>query len=260
MDGGPKEGEICVVVDIIDGPTEEQEGGSTLNANKEREALRQIHEDPRLSRFLEEWEKYLEDAAAHVESKNVNPIEVEVECLLQIENDQKLNRALIDWEKRFKVALSRIDKKRTRSINTKNELYQLIGFYSVFQGVVLTAVAQTNLIRCSQSWGPASLSLLASVSTIASVYAKLKDYSQLRRALEEETNDSRVWQNWIASLKTTGADFKFPQPVESAEQSTKKPAGLKLIYLWAILLFLFLFSAITLASCFVVLCNRNSSN
>jgi hypothetical protein len=103
-----------------------------------------------------------------------------------------LNRALIDWEKRFKVALSRIDKKRTRSINTKNELYQLIGFYSVFQGVVLTAVAQTNLIRCSQSWGPASLSLLASVATIASVYAKLKDYSQLRRALEEETNDSRV--------------------------------------------------------------------
>ncbi|CAK9213840.1 unnamed protein product [Sphagnum troendelagicum] len=125
MAGGPKEGEICVVVDIIDGPTEEQEGGSTLNANKEREALHRIHEDPKLSRFLEEWETYLEDAPAHVESKNVNPIE-------------------------------------------------------------------TNLIRCSQSWGPASLSLLASVATIASVYAKLKDYSQLRRALEEETNDSRV--------------------------------------------------------------------
>lgn len=96
-----------MVVDIIDGPTEEQEGGSTLNANKEREALRRIDEDPKLSRFLEEWETYLEHAPAHVESKNVNPIEVEVECLLQIENDQKLNRALTDWEKRFKVALSR---------------------------------------------------------------------------------------------------------------------------------------------------------
>ncbi len=192
MAGGPKEGEIFLVVDIIDGPTEEQEGGSTLNANKEREALRRIHEDPKLSRFLEELEKYLEHAAAHVESKNFNPIEVEVECLLQIEKDPKLNRALIDWEKQFKAALSRIEKKRTRSINTKNELYQLIGFYSVFQGVVLTAVAQTNLIRCSQSWGPASLSLLASVATIAGVYAKLKDYSELRCALEDETNDSKV--------------------------------------------------------------------
>ncbi len=181
-----------MVVDIIDGLTEEQEGGSTLNANKESEALRRLHEDPKLSRFLEEWEKYVEDAAAHVESKNVNPIEVEVECLLQIENDPKLNRALIDWEEQFKLASSRIEKKRTRSINAKNELYQLIGFYSVFQGVVLTSVAQTNLIRCSQSWGPASLSLLASVATIASVYAKLKDYSQLMRALEEETQDSKV--------------------------------------------------------------------
>jgi hypothetical protein len=260
MAGGPKEGEICVVVDIIDGLTEEQEGGSTLNANKESEALRRLHEDPKLSRFLEEWEKYVEDAAAHVESKNVNPIEVEVECLLQIENDPKLNRALIDWEEQFKLASSRIEKKRTRSINAKNELYQLIGFYSVFQGVVLTSVAQTNLIRCSQSWGPASLSLLASVATIASVYAKLKDYSQLMRALEEETQDSKVWHEWIGSLKTTGADFKFPQPVEPAKESKKKSAGLKLKYLWAILLSLLLFSAIILASCFVVVCNRNSSN
>lgn len=249
-----------MVVDIIDGLTEEQEGGSTLNANKESEALRRLHEDPKLSRFLEEWEKYVEDAAAHVESKNVNPIEVEVECLLQIENDPKLNRALIDWEEQFKLASSRIEKKRTRSINAKNELYQLIGFYSVFQGVVLTSVAQTNLIRCSQSWGPASLSLLASVATIASVYAKLKDYSQLMRALEEETQDSKVWHEWIGSLKTTGADFKFPQPVEPAKESKKKSAGLKLKYLWAILLSLLLFSAIILASCFVVLCNRNSSN
>ncbi|KAH9530766.1 hypothetical protein CY35_19G001900 [Sphagnum magellanicum] len=175
--------------------------------------------------------------------------ELEVECLLQIEKDPKLNRALIDWETQFKVALSRIEKKRTRSINTKNELYQLIGFYSVFQGVVLTAVAQKNLIRCSQSW-----------ATIASVYAKLKDYSQLRRALEEETNDSKVWQNSIRVLRTTGAEFKFPQPVELAELSEKKSAGLKLIYFWAILLSLLLFSAIILASCFVVLCNGNSSN
>jgi hypothetical protein len=33
---------------------------------------------------------------------------------------------------------------------------------------------------------------LASVATIAGVYAKLKDYSELRCALEDETNDSKV--------------------------------------------------------------------
>jgi hypothetical protein len=84
----------------------------------------------------------------------------------------------------------RIEKKSTRSINAKNELYQLIGFYSVSQGAVLTAVAQTSLIQSQQSWGPVSLSLLASIATIVSVYIKLKSYSERRKALEEETANS----------------------------------------------------------------------
>jgi hypothetical protein len=90
------------------------------------------------------------------------------------------------------VSSLRIEKKNTRSINAKNELYQLIGFYSVFQGVVLTAVAQTSLMQCQQSWIPVSLSLLASIATIVSVYIRLKNYSDHRKALEEETAISKV--------------------------------------------------------------------
>jgi hypothetical protein len=78
--------------------------------------------------------------------------------------------------------------------------------------------------------------------------------------LTKNCHSLQVWHEWIGSLKTTGADFKFPQPVEPAKESKKKSAGLKLKYLWAILLSLLLFSAIILASCFVVVCNRNSSN
>jgi hypothetical protein len=122
----------------------------------------------------------------------VNPNEIEAERLLEIDSEPKLKRILTEWEKRFEVSSLRIEKKSTRSINAKNELYQLIGFYSVFQGVVLTAVAQTSLIRCQQSWGPVSLSLLASIATIVSVYIKLKNYSDHRKALEEETAISKV--------------------------------------------------------------------
>jgi len=122
----------------------------------------------------------------------VNPIEKEADCLVDIDSVPKLKRILTEWEKRFEASSVRIEKKSTRSINAKNELYQLIGFYSVFQGVVLTAVAQTNLIQCQQSWGPVSLSLLASIATIVSVYIKLKDYSEHRKALEEEIADSKV--------------------------------------------------------------------
>jgi len=122
----------------------------------------------------------------------VNPSEIEADCLLEIDSVPKLKRILTEWEKRFEVSSLRIEKKNTRSINAKNELYQLIGFYSVFQGVVLTAVAQTSLMQCQQSWIPVSLSLLASIATIVSVYIKLKNYSDHRKALEEETAISKV--------------------------------------------------------------------
>jgi hypothetical protein len=133
-----------------------------------------------------------DDDEEPVDSEPVNPIEIEADCLVDIDNVPKLKRILTEWEHRFEVSSLRIEKKSTRSINAKNELYQLIGFYSVFQGVVLTAVAQTSLIQCQQSWGPVSLSLLASIATIVSVYIKLKNYSEHRKALEEETADSKV--------------------------------------------------------------------
>jgi hypothetical protein len=133
-----------------------------------------------------------EEEEEEVDIELVNPREIEAERLLEIDKEPKLKRILTEWEKRFEVSSLRIEKKNTRSINAKNELYQLIGFYSVFQGVVLTSVAQTNLIQCQQSWGPVSLSLLASIVTIVSVYIKLKNYSDHRKALEEEIALSQV--------------------------------------------------------------------
>lgn len=126
------------------------------------------------------------------EEEEVNPVEEEARFLLEIEKNKKLKVTLREWEKRYKVARERIEKKSTRAINAKNELYQLIGFYSVFQGVVLTAVAQSSTIFCKQSWGPASLSLLASIVTVLSVHSKLISYSGLKSSLDQEIKDSKV--------------------------------------------------------------------
>jgi hypothetical protein len=92
----------------------------------------------------------------------------------------------------FELARERIEKKSTRAFNAKSELYQLIRFYSVFQGVVLTAVAQSTTIHSAQCWGPASLSLLASLVTVASVHFKLRSYSKLRCSLDKEEGESKV--------------------------------------------------------------------
>ncbi|CAK9875519.1 unnamed protein product [Sphagnum jensenii] len=198
--------------------------------------------------------------AASAEKKEVlvlvNPNEIEADRLLEIDSVPKLKLILTEWEKRFEVSSLRIEKKNTRSINAKNELYQLIGFYSVFQGVVLTAVAQTSLIQCQQSWGPVSLSLLASIATIVSVYTKLKDYSDHRKSLEEETASSKILDSCISKLKEEGKNFKFPD-IQDRKKTSK---GLEPLYIVAVILALILFSGITLASCFAILCqNRHTS-
>jgi hypothetical protein len=129
---------------------------------------------------------------AEIEIAQVNPIEVEAARLIEIDNDQKLKRVLQEWEKQFKVESLRVEKKAAQAIVFKNELYQLIGFYSVFQGVVLTAVAQTNLIKCNQSWGPSALSMLASIATLAGVCNKFNSYNKVNRSLKNANTDLKV--------------------------------------------------------------------
>jgi hypothetical protein len=169
---------------------------STENAEVNRQAqetdcLLPIHDNQ-----TEEQENQLNRA----HNRNGNPGEgnddipqkVYAQNLRQIEENSELRLILREWEKGFELARERIEKKSTRAFNAKSELYQLIGFYSVFQGVVLTAVAQSTTIHCAQSWGPASLSLLASLVTVASVHSKLRSYSKLKCSLDKEEGDAKV--------------------------------------------------------------------
>jgi hypothetical protein len=255
------EKECSVVLNIHDHTEEEEEDGASSSTLKSSEARALL---PRRDRLVLESETSdstngveieladLGPPAAERNEEEVNPSEIEADCLVDIGKNPKLRRILKEWEKRFEASSLRIEKKSTRSINAKNELYQLIGFYSVFQGVVLTAVAQGSLIQCQQSWGPASLSLLASVATIVSVYIKLKNYSEHKKALEEETADSKALQSRIFLLKKVGKNFTFPATRD--KRTTSK--GLEPLYIVAVIVALILFSGITLASCFAILCHN----
>jgi hypothetical protein len=121
-----------------------------------------------------------------------NEDETIADHLFDIKQDKKLGCLLEDWEQQFKVARDRIETKTSRANNAKNDLYQWIGFFSVFQGVVLAAVAQSSTIGCRQSWAPASLSLIASLVTVVSVHFKLINYDDLNANLLKEISQSKV--------------------------------------------------------------------
>ena len=111
---------------------------------------------------------------------------------LPITPQNRCNEALASWEKKDKLFTSRIDRKRKQSSDLQNEVYQLIGFYSVFQGVLLTAVAQSNLLHCNNTWTATLLSALASFVTVIGVLLKLRNIRSLEHTIANEELTRRV--------------------------------------------------------------------
>lgn len=96
----------------------------------------------------------------------------------------KLAYEVVKEKEEWTIAL--VDKKGKRVNDLYNEIYQLVGFDSVFQGVLLTAVAQANLLNCHNWWAVFFLSLFASLATIGGVFQKFKSIGRLERAIHEE--------------------------------------------------------------------------
>ncbi len=48
---------------------------------------------------------------------------------------------LEEWQNNAVLFGNRVDKRKKKSRNIRNDVYQLVGFFSAFQGLLLTAVA-----------------------------------------------------------------------------------------------------------------------
>ena len=110
----------------------------------------------------------------------------EIKSLVFIENSPIHKKALEEWTRKENLFTARVERKAKKVDSLKNEVYQLLGFFSVFQGVVLTAVAQSNLLHCNNQWSPITLSVLASVVTVAAIVQKLFQISSLQKTIHTE--------------------------------------------------------------------------
>jgi hypothetical protein len=86
-------------------------------------------------------------------------------------------------------------------------VYQLIGFFSVFQGVVLTAVSQSSLLYCHNKWSPIALSVLASVISTFGVIQKLNQINDLQRNVDQEERDFAVCEYIVAYFTLQGLEL-----------------------------------------------------
>jgi hypothetical protein len=118
----------------------------------------------------------------------------EIKNLLEIQKSPNpiYAKALEEWSKKETLFTSRVERKKKKVANLKNEIYQLIGFFSVFQGVLLTAVSQSSLLHCNNWWSPILLSVVASVVTISGVVQKLMQIKAFQKTIHSEEQPLKV--------------------------------------------------------------------
>jgi len=84
--------------------------------------------------------------------------------LQEIEGNARLQFAHGRWQSLEAEFKERIANNGSQVSNLTNEIYQLLGFASTFQSLLLTAVAQASQLKCHHVGIPLALSLFALLS------------------------------------------------------------------------------------------------
>ncbi|XP_024365586.1 uncharacterized protein [Physcomitrium patens] len=183
----------------------------------------------------------------------------QINILHWIENSERHKKALQFWETQDALCTRRVDSKRKQSAAAKNEVYQLIGFYSVFQGVLLTAVAQSNMLHCNHWYFPFILSALASISALVGICLKFRTVRKLEKTIDSEKQSRQIFVNRIQKLRWLGQDFKFSRDAQDGGKVNSRRNTILNISIVAVMLLMVGFSGTFLGAIHRILCNPGYS-
>lgn len=179
----------------------------------------------------------------------------QVKNLIWIDQSGRHKKALEFWRRQDSLCTRRVDSKRKQSLAVKNEVYQLIGFYSVFQGVMLTAVSQSNLLHCNNQWSAISLSGLASFVVVIGIIQKFWAVWELERTILNEKASRKIYVNRGERLINKGENFRFHLHAQDGTEKLKSSRWKLSGSICGVIVVLLLFSGTFIASIHQILCH-----
>jgi hypothetical protein len=133
-----------------------------------------------------------------------------VDNLVWIKSNSYYREALEDWKERKKSLGEKLDRREKRVEELTNQIYNVVGFFSVFQGVILTAVTQLTQTSqssnqacpprplCGKVWFPVVLSALAAVAAAIGIGLKYGHLNKIDKLIHKERLELRV--TYLSSL------------------------------------------------------------
>ncbi|KAH9544243.1 hypothetical protein CY35_13G108200 [Sphagnum magellanicum] len=101
--------------------------------------------------------------------------------------------AVEEYSNRRTMFENRIYKTEEKICSVKNELYQVVGFFSAFQGLLITAAAQSNLLRCNNVGFILALSAFATAVAVFGIGQKNRTMTDLRTV----TNNCTLFMKFL---------------------------------------------------------------
>lgn len=133
--------------------------------------------------------------------------------------------ALKEWKEAQSGLEGKVERRTKQTDKLIFEIYQLVGLYSVFVGVVFTAALQSQSIKCQHIWSPVLLCVVAWLIIILVTRKRLKRYKALRVTIKSEDKARAAVYGQISKLKSFGYQgFDFREDVDerrSARVGTK---------------------------------------
>jgi len=162
-----------------------------------------------------------------------------VDCLILIDQSSIHQRALMEAANDATISAARIEELLSRSEDMKKNIFQVVGFFLVFQSVLITVVGQFSILRKDNSWIPLALSTAVGVGCFIAVCQCGMRIGHLRGNMYDEEGILKVAEKASSKLRRLGSDYSFPAPTEpkSKKRSTCVyfiPYALILISQWRI--------------------------
>ncbi|KAH9544235.1 hypothetical protein CY35_13G108000 [Sphagnum magellanicum] len=113
------------------------------------------------------------------------------------------------FSERLTICKNRIYKREEEMRIINNEIYQVVGFFSAFQGLLITAAAQSNLLHCNNVGFILALSAFATAVALFGICHKITAMVFLRLINEGTNRDVKQLSRSIIDLQLRGINFDF---------------------------------------------------